>query len=137
MENATFNTVCSSCTCDQSWCLHSSCPSWPSNNSGLEVGALDSGLQVEALDSGLEVEALDSGLEVWALESGFEEWGLDGAGGSASGSGARADPIRPMTPFPVLAPNPSLKKDGLKVTWSAHPFQTNTAKATVAAKSFI
>ena len=32
MENAPFNTVCSSCTCDQSWCLHSSCPSWPSNN---------------------------------------------------------------------------------------------------------
>ena len=57
-------------------------------------------------------------LEVEALESEFEEWGLDGAGGSASGSGARADPIRPMTPatFPVLAPNPLFKKDGLKVT---------------------
>ena len=44
-----------------------------------------------------------------------------------------------MTPatFPVLAPNPLFKKDGLKVTWSADPFQTDTAKATAAAKNFI
>ena len=108
-------------------------------DSALEVEALESGLQVEALDSALEVEALESGLEVEALESEFEEWGLDGAGGSAIGSGARADPIRPMphATFPVLAPNPLFKKDGLKVMWSADPFQTDTAKATAAAKNFI
>ena len=32
MDNAAFNTVFSSSTCDVSWCLHSSYPSWPSNN---------------------------------------------------------------------------------------------------------
>ena len=87
----------------------------------------------------VEVGALDSGLEVRALESEFEEWALVGAGASASGSGARVDPICPMTPatFPVLAPNPLFKKDGLKVTWSSDPFQTDTAKATAAAKKFI
>ena len=62
-----------------------------------------------------------------------------GAGGLASGSGARADPIRPMTTatFLVLAPSPLFKKDGLKVTWSAEPFQTDTAKAIAAANVFI
>ena len=32
MEPVPFNTICSSCTCDQSWCLRPFCPSWPSNN---------------------------------------------------------------------------------------------------------
>ena len=108
------------------------------NPSEVEVDEDDNvEVEVGGLDSGLEVGALDSGLEVWALESEFEDWALDGAGGSASGPGARVDCIRPMTPatFPVLAPNPLFKKDGLKVT--SDPFQTDTARATAAAQNFI
>ena len=54
MKTAPFNTVCSSCTCDESWCLHSSCPSWPSNNRGLDGAAIKSLVRSVSYDNATE-----------------------------------------------------------------------------------
>ena len=54
MENAPFNAVCSSCTSDHSWCLHLSCPSWPSNNCGLDAAAIKSVVRSVSYDNATE-----------------------------------------------------------------------------------
>ena len=92
------------------------------SNSQAHLRALKGLLKLNTVESGYRAPA--SGARVHFPKA-------DEPSGASTASVATPHAVAPMQPpvFPVVTPNPLRRVEGLDLTWSSDPFQTDTDKA--------